>query len=182
MVADVLSSAGFGWTKEFVEQLSDKELRDAYVADQVRIRIALLIRALREQAGRDWTQTELGRRAGKLQNVISRLEDPDYGRFSLETLLMVAAAFELPLYIDFPEWEDWLQKMSGHSTVSLQRHGFDIQRLTTISQQSTTIRSEAATAFAKMLMDQHEITGLFARAANEDVPSYAIGSAFAAAT
>lgn len=115
---------GLPWSEEFVRQLEDKEVRDEFVADQTRARIALLIRALREQEDRGWTQTELGERAGKKQNVISRIEDPDYGKFSLQTLLDIAAAFDLPLWVDIPDWDDWFARISDVPNAQTRRASF----------------------------------------------------------
>jgi transcriptional regulator with XRE-family HTH domain len=120
---------GLSWSEEFVEQLDDKEFRNEFVADQVRAHVALLIRALREQEGREWTQTELGARAGMPQNVISRLEDPDYGKFSLQTALKIAAAYDLPLWIDMPEWEDWFRLIGNLPNDKIARHGFNAKNL-----------------------------------------------------
>jgi hypothetical protein len=123
-------TSGSPWSEQFVsEDLSDKEFRDEFVADQIRLRIATLIRALREQPDRDWSQTELGKRMGKLQSVVSRLEDPDYGKWSLQTLLEVARAFDLPLWVDFPEWDEWLRLINDVPNSTTRRQSFNAEVL-----------------------------------------------------
>jgi transcriptional regulator with XRE-family HTH domain len=124
---------GLPWSEEFVRQLDSKGVRDEFVADQIRTRIALLIRALRDQEDRKWTQTELGQRAGKTQNVICRIEDPDYGRMSLQTLLDVAAAFDLPLWVDIPEWEDWFRLIGDVPNSTTRRTSFDPDKLVSMA-------------------------------------------------
>lgn len=119
---------GLPWSEELVRDLlSDKEMREEYVAELVKSRIAMLIRALREDRG--WSQTKLGRKMGKPPNVISRLEDPDYGKMTLQTLLEVAAVFELPLFIDFPEWDDWLRQTARFDDDSFYRKSFNAEQM-----------------------------------------------------
>lgn len=112
-------------SESFIRDLSDKEFRDEYVADQIRTRIALLIRALREQPDRSWSQAQLGKEMDKPQSVVSRIEDPDYGKLSIQTLLDVVSAFDLPLWIDIPEWHDWLQMIRNVPNSSTHRVSFD---------------------------------------------------------
>ena len=120
---------GLPWSEAFISQIEDKEIRDKYVADKVRTRIALAIRALREQSDRDWSQAQLGEKMNKPQSVVSRLENPDYGKESLQTLLDVAAAFDLPLIVEIPEWDEWARRMSNMRSASFYRASFNAESL-----------------------------------------------------
>jgi transcriptional regulator with XRE-family HTH domain len=123
--------SGWPWSKALIEELKDDELRNEFVADKVRTRIAMMIRSLREDERRNWSQSQLGKEMGKPANVISRLENPDYGKMSLQTLLEVAAAFKLPLLVDIPSWDDWFRKMRTNSTQQFQHQPFDAELFST---------------------------------------------------
>lgn len=79
--------------------LQSKEYRDAYVLEHIRNGVAFQIRTLRED--RNWTQGDLGDAMEKPRNVISRLEDPNYGKYTLTTLIETAAAFSVGLLVKF---------------------------------------------------------------------------------
>lgn len=105
--------------------MKEPDFRHAYAEDQVRLRIAFLVRALRES--RNLSQRELADKMRTSQSVVARIEDPDYGSLTVNTLLNVAKALDLPLFVDMPEWPNWLSLMEDHTKASLQRKSFDLE-------------------------------------------------------
>lgn len=79
--------------------LSDKEYRDAFVASQLRIGLPMQCRALREN--REMTQARLSEITGMSQPRISEIESPGARKFTLETLLRLASAFDVALQVRF---------------------------------------------------------------------------------
>jgi transcriptional regulator with XRE-family HTH domain len=114
------------WDKFLSEELSSKDFRDAYLEDQVRTNIAFQIKTLREQPERDWTKTYLAEKMGTHQPNITRLEDPEYGRVSISTLLKAASAFDVALLVQFVEWDDFLDRMKDVSPGSLRKKPFSL--------------------------------------------------------
>ena len=94
--------------RELLATLQDRGYRREFVSAHVGVGLAFQIQQLRQK--QNWTQEELARRTGKAQETVSRWESPDYGRFSLNTLKEVAAAFDVALLVrlvSFGDLADW---------------------------------------------------------------------------
>jgi transcriptional regulator with XRE-family HTH domain len=103
---------------KLLERLKSKEYRDAYVAEHVKRGISYQIRALRDQ--RQWSQSDLSQKLGKAQSVVSRIEDPNYGKFTVQTLLEVAAAFDVALLVRFAPISEMLDIVRDVSPAALE--------------------------------------------------------------
>jgi transcriptional regulator with XRE-family HTH domain len=130
------------WSDKLVPKLANQEYRHAYMAEGVKTWIARQVRALREQ--RDWSQGDLARESGKKQSAISRIEDPDYGQLTLQTLFDIAKAYDLPLLVQFVEWQDWLYRMEDVSTEALRKDSFDGDHLAALSNQQYLAGNESS--------------------------------------
>lgn len=80
-----------------------RDYRASYIASRVRLAIASQIRALREQFS--GTQAEFSEKIGKPQSVVSRLENPDYGRMSVQTLTDIAEELDIALVVKFVSYD-----------------------------------------------------------------------------
>lgn len=94
-----------------------KKYREAFVAAQVKRGIPFQIRTLRKQR-EGWSQEVLAHKAELTQGVISRAEDPDYGNLTLNTILRIAAGFDVAFigrFLPFSELAKWFVGLSEQS-------------------------------------------------------------------
>jgi len=139
-------------SKRLFEKLKSKSYRDAYVAEHVRTGIAYQIRALRAQRG--WSQKRLAEEMGKPQSVVSRLEDPDYGKVSIQTVLEGAAAFDVALLIQYVSFPEFLQRTRDVSPEALRADSFDERQLLPIASNTVTIMYGDAKAIANVFANR----------------------------
>jgi len=97
--------------KKLVNELKDPIYRQAFIEAHTKDTVAFQLRKMREARG--WTQGQLAVKAfgdSKLQSAVSRLENPDYGKYSVSTLLNLAHVFDVGLVVrfaPFSEVVDW---------------------------------------------------------------------------
>src|SRR2546423_6930730 len=90
----IMSSSHY---EELIEQLRDKEYREAYADDFLDAYIAAQIRTIREQ--RKMTQEDLADLIGTKQAGISRIENVNYSSWNIRTLKKIAYALGGRLHV-----------------------------------------------------------------------------------
>jgi transcriptional regulator with XRE-family HTH domain len=93
------------------KELKDKKYREGYVGAQVSLGLPNQIRALRAQ--RKWTQEDLAQLALMKQPRISEIETPGERKLNLDTLMRIAAAFDVGLEVAFVPFSELVQKSEG---------------------------------------------------------------------
>jgi transcriptional regulator with XRE-family HTH domain len=132
-----ISSVG----KTLYEKLQKKSYRNAYIAEHVRRGIAYQIRALREQRG--WNQAMFSKELDKPQSVVSRLEDPSYGKVTIQTLLEVADVCDVALQVRFVPYSCFLKNSRDVSSESMKVPSFnaELQEPALVGAQRLTVHS-----------------------------------------
>ena len=86
--------------------LQDRGYRADYVEGHVKAYIPCQLRAIREKLG--LTQQAFAERIGKPQSVVSRLEDTEYGKVTVQTLLDIARGLDIALVVKFASFPEFL--------------------------------------------------------------------------
>lgn len=93
------------------KNLADKRYRDSFVAEQIFSGLPLKIFHLRK--ARFKNQQEFADKLDRKQSWVSQLENPNYGRLTLSTLLQIASACDVALEVDFVPFSRLLEKTVG---------------------------------------------------------------------
>ncbi len=105
--------------REPIDQLRDKEYREAYADDFLNAYIAAQIRAIREQ--RNMTQRDLADRIGTKQAGISRIENVNYSSWNIRTLKKIAYALGCRLHVSMETFGSLLDEGASFSRKALER-------------------------------------------------------------
>lgn len=89
------------------EKFQSRRYRHGYVSAAARMLLAQQIRSMRAERG--WSQGELAKRMGKPQSVVSRIENPSYGRLTVQTMLEVAEVFDVALFVRFMSFPKFIR-------------------------------------------------------------------------
>jgi hypothetical protein len=123
-----------------------KGYRDSYVSSHIR---QFLARQMREfRSGR--SQTEFGMQIDKQQTVVSRLEDPSYGKWTLQTLFDVASKLNVAVivrFVDFPTFLRFSKDMSLAAIRPAEYNDLAIQEL--VDEEENAIKGSAINASFK---------------------------------
>lgn len=148
--------------------MQNKEYRDSYVSANLKNGLAHQIRTNREL--RNLSQTELAAKCGvkTKQEAISRLEDPAYGNYSINTLLKIAAALDVALLVKFVPFSKFLIETADKTPNGLYAEEFGRENLY-LRQAQVTLTFDRRSAYIKEEKKQlgHEL-GNYSRAMLED--------------
>lgn len=93
--------------------LSDDAYRHAYMDEHVRSLIAYQLRCIREKKGLN--QKQFAQLLGKPQSVVSRLENVEYGKVTVQTLLDLSRKLDVSLIVKFVSFPEFLESYNDIS-------------------------------------------------------------------
>ena len=103
---------------KLLKKLRNKEYRDGYVSAHVRTWVAHQIRSLRNQNG--LSQADLAQRLSSKQSVVSRMEDPAYGKMTIQSLLDIGSNLDVALWIQFISYPEFIRRTRDVSTARME--------------------------------------------------------------
>jgi hypothetical protein len=116
------------------QRMDSKAYRHSYVASHTR---QFLARQMREFRGGQ-AQTEFGNKIGKQQTVVSRLEDPNYGKWTLQTLFDVARSLDVAVLVRFVDFPTFLRSTRDMSDTAAHPAPYDQAAVDEVARKTNT--------------------------------------------
>lgn len=110
----------------YFRRLRNKEYRDSVVETAIGDTIASQLQALRSKHGLN--QTELAEKANMAQPRIAVLENPDYDKYTVNTLKRLASALDVGLIVRFAPYGEVMDWVMGFSPNAINVPTFDDER------------------------------------------------------
>jgi hypothetical protein len=111
------------------QKLKNAAYRKAYLGSHIR---QFLARQIREMRG-EMSQKDFGDKIGKPQNVVSRLEDASYGKWTLSTLLEIANKLDRALIVRFVDYSTFLNFTDDQSDAAANPEPYDYIKTTSFA-------------------------------------------------
>ena len=116
------------------EKMKDEQYRHGYVASHTRQLLARQMRLFRGDA----SQTEYGQRVGMPQTIVSRLENPDYSGWSLNTLFKVSRKQNVAVFVRFVDFPTFLTYTGDLSEGALRPSEYHQEAVDALAHQNAT--------------------------------------------
>ena len=104
-MANERARAGSRDVVRLAQKMRQPRYRESYVGSHVRQFLARQMRSMRNGT----SQEEFGVIVGKPQNVVSRFEDPYYGKWTLTSLLEIASKLDRAVIVRFVDYPTFLK-------------------------------------------------------------------------
>jgi transcriptional regulator with XRE-family HTH domain len=111
--------------ERLIEELRDRDYRRAFVEAHAGDSIASQLKAMRLERGMEQRDVAAKMGNAKLQPMISRYENPDYGKYSISTLFELANVFDVALIVHFGPHSELVEWDLDQSSKKLQPAPFD---------------------------------------------------------
>jgi len=148
---------------DLASSFADREFRASYFAQHLRMFLADQIRGLRG----DMSQAEFGRVLNKPQSVVSRIEDEEYGRVSLQTLIDVAQSLDIGLIIKFVDFPTFLRETADMSDEAIVPRSYTDDQMSDLLQKDATTQPTADGTARSMPSSLHSLNAV---PSDPDVP------------
>ena len=120
MINDALASGAANPREGTTDPFDRRGYRTAYMSRWVKALLADQIRTMRGNR----SQRAFGELIGKPQSVVSRLENEEYGKLTLQTLLDIAEKLDIALEVRFVDYPTFIRGIRGASQ-NLAPAGYD---------------------------------------------------------